>query len=138
MTLNNFSRFSKLFLVLNFTFICSTGLAKNAKKCQPLPLKTTSILSEADVLGIAKKAVQSYNLTSIANECLAFQILKKNEKKYLVNVREKHSGECGGDPMVEPRLFSLYIEKNKHLTTDAYSPAMKFEALSCKKKIMGN
>ena len=133
---NNSQGIIRLFLILLLAIAGIGASADSGAKCHPLPLKP--IDSEDIAIATAKEAVQVYKLTSLTNECLNFEASTSPTKSgYVINVREKHSSECGGNPMVEPRLFSFQVSPTGKLMTDAYTTDMKFEPLSCKRKALG-
>ena len=132
----NFRRIIQLFLVPLLATTSIGVYAGSGAKCHPLALKP--ITSEDIAIATTKEAVQVYKLTSLTSDCLKFEVSTHAEKSgYLINVREKHSSECGGNPTVEPRLFSFQVWPNGKLMTDAYTTDMKFEPLSCRRKALG-
>ena len=63
--------------------------------------------------------------------CLIFKELSgKVEGKVIVDVREKHDGECNGDPITSPRLFSIgFDESSGEIWSDAKSLLGQMEKL---------
>jgi|GEM_PF-565031 len=126
-----------LYIIISISVLLLFCGVANSKEVCPLP--KTPVKSENEAIILATKAVRAYKLTSLDNACLRFQTLSASSKAgYVINVREKHSPECGGDPMVEPRLFAIKVRPNGRMSTDAYNPALEFESLSCKKKPFGS
>ena len=97
--------FNKKIGVLFFSLICA-GLVNAA------PVK-----SENDAVKLVIKSVIKHNFYGMKNEndleCFRFYIDDNNEK-------------CGGDPNVEPRLFSYIVNKKTgKLLTDSFEYAEK-------------
>lgn len=89
--------YSILARVLGFALICSSTFSYAGQQC-PLVPKTVSSEDEAAML--VEKAVQAYKLTSLAIECISLETSSQSAKLgYVIDVREKHSAQCGGDPM---------------------------------------
>ena len=71
----------------------------------------------------AKNTTKKYNLTTMPFSCLSFKLLsEKVEGKVIVDVREIHNADCGGDPKTSPRLFSIGFDELKNeIWSDAKS-----------------
>ena len=91
----------------------------------------TSAGGKYDYVKSAKQVTIKYKLTSRPMECLIYKMAdKKYEGKIIVDVREKHGGQCGGDPATSPRAFSIaFDEKNKEVWSDAKSMLGQLEKL---------
>jgi len=87
--------------------------------------------SRTDYVKSAKQVTIKYKLTSRPMKCLIYKTAdKKFEGKIIVDVREKHGGQCGGDPATSPRAFSIaFDEKNKKVWSDAKSMLGQLEKL---------
>lgn len=49
------------------------------------------------------------------SECTDYLYIPDNEPGIdVVNVVEKHGGNCPGDPQTQPRLFSVSVDKRTH------------------------
>ena len=56
--------------------------------------------------------VKKHHLSSEPIACLGFVVNRSAQPGVDdVDVREIHNTKCGGDPSVEPRLFSLYFDQ---------------------------
>ena len=79
----------------------------------------------------AKEAAVKYKLTARPMECLIFEVAEeKYEGKILVDVRENHGGNCGGDPATSPRAFSIaFDDKTNEVWSDANSLLGQLEKL---------
>ena len=77
--------------------------------------------NQDEIIARAKHIVAKYKLATIKPACLHYDVLEeKYHGKLMINVREVHGGECGGDAQTAPRLFSIGIdEKNNTVWTDA-------------------
>lgn len=84
-----------------------------------------------ELVSKAKITIQKYKLTSLSTECLLFDISSDPPKGWsVVEARELHSAQCGGDPSTAPRLFTLRFEAGgRSVWTDAKSLAGEFERL---------
>lgn len=59
----------------------------------------------------AKQATLKHGLSTINIACLDFKVSKeKFAGKPLVDAREIHNDECGGDPQTAPRIFSIAFD----------------------------
>ena len=74
----------------------------------------------------AVAAVSRNKLTVLKPGCYGSTVDKENAKYLELTFREIHNDECGGDPMVEPRLFSLHIDKKSgRIWADVPPPGAK-------------
>lgn len=69
-----------------------------------------SVRSEEQAVERVAASVARHKLTRLSPECLTFTA-DKTPGGYTVEVREKHSPQCGGDPETAPRLFSYEIDQ---------------------------
>jgi hypothetical protein len=110
----------KIFIsALGCTMMLHTALSSAVETC-PLPAKPVS--SEEEAIDLAERAVQAYKLTEkskLSLECITFSYNKKNDKQY-VDVREKHSQKCGGNPQTAPRVLTITIDTDGRMSTDVY------------------
>ncbi len=72
-------------------------------------------------------------LLELPLNCFTFEVLEKNyEEKITVNVREKHEGDCPGDPGTAPRRYSIeFNEKTGKVWSDARSMVAEMEVIEC-------
>lgn len=110
---------------MNRTILLLSGVLFSTLACaQSHPVKDDD---EAAVRAAA--LTTQYHLTTIKTECLYFDT-KDEGKDYLVQVREKHSQECGGAPETSPTSFFIRLRKSDgHATTTAYNLDGNFEEL---------
>ena len=73
-------------------------------------LFTTRPFDDIAAVDIAETVVAHEHLTALSSNCLEFHPTAEAPSKYLVEVREHHSTECGGDPAVAPLLFTLDVD----------------------------
>ena len=129
---NNFSRF-RLPLTLGITVLCFSSLSYAGALC---PIAPKQVKSEEEAIILVEKAVQVYKLTPLAIECLNIEMFSQSaDSGYLVDVREKHNQQCGGDPMVAPRLFSIQVRPNGRLTSDVNRLDRTYKPLACPKNV---
>ncbi|HEX5485459.1 MAG TPA: hypothetical protein VFX23_05640 [Limnobacter sp.] len=94
-----------------------------------------TVKSDDQAVDLAAKAVQKYQLTTLALECLYFDT-EDEKTKYLVRVREKHNEKCGGDPETSPTLFFIRVnKKDGKLSTTARNTDDEFESLPFKQPL---
>lgn len=75
-------------------------------------------------IDLVMKSVEKNKLTSLKKECLMFVESEQTDKAYIVDVRENHNAECGGDPHTALRLFTYSVNKaNGIVKTDDISQA---------------
>ena len=108
--------FNKKIGVLFFSLICA-GLVNAA------PVK-----SENDAVKLVIKSVIKHNFYGMKNEndleCFRFYIDEPDEA-FEIDVRSNNE-KCGGDPNIEPRLFSYIVNKKTgKLLTDSLEYAEK-------------
>ena len=86
---------------------------------------------QPDLIEIAETIVYDYELTQTELECLSFVLVEELvENKRIVDVREKHSSVCGGDPNTSPKLFTIAIDENTGIIwSDARSATGQLEIL---------
>ena len=84
------------------------------------------VAKEQDWFAKAFAAVSRNKLTALKPGCYRMIVDKENAKYLELTVREIHNDKCGGDPMVEPRLFGLRIDKKSgRIWTDFAPPGAK-------------
>jgi hypothetical protein len=110
---------------MNRLFPFVLGLAFVASACaQGKPVK-----DDDDAAARAEDLTTQYHLTPIKLDCLYFDTDDEG-KDWLVRVRTKQGGECGGDPDVTQTVFFMKLRKSDgHPTTTAYNLDGKFEEL---------
>ena len=101
------------------------GLAFIASACaQSKPIK-----NDDDAAARAEDLTTQYHLTQIKLDCLYFDT-KDEGKDWLVRVRTKQGGECGGEPDVSQTVYFMKLRKSDgHATTTAYNNDGNFEQL---------
>lgn len=102
--------------VLFFSLLCA-GLVNAA------PVK-----SENEAVRLVIKSLIKHNIYGVKNEnvleCLRFYI-DETDEEFGIDVRSNNE-KCGGDPNVEPRLFSYIVNKKTgKLLTDSFEYAEK-------------
>lgn len=100
----------------------------------PNPSSSTSGLSNsvnADALERIRQAISKTRLSTRPPQCIALEEMDSTSPNLLlVSVREKHGGDCGGDPSVSVRLFSVQLDlKTGKMLSDAGSVDGEFKAL---------
>ena len=108
--------FNKKIGVLFFSLICA-GLVNAA------PVK-----SENEAVKLVIKSVIKHNIYGMKNEndfeCFRFYV-DETDEEFEIDVRSNNE-KCGGDPNVEPRLFSYIVNKKTgKLATDSFEYAEK-------------
>lgn len=84
------------------------------------------VAKEQDWFAKAFAVVSRNKLTALEPRCYRMIVDKENQKYLEITVREIHNDKCGGDPMVEPRLFGLRIDKKSgRIWTDFPPPGAK-------------
>lgn len=80
--------------------------------------------SQSSVISQVKKTVEQEKLT-IDPKCTDYLFTANAEAGLdLVDVVEKHGGECGGSPEIQHRLFSVYVDQVTHqMLSDKDDPA---------------
>ena len=101
------------------------GLAFIASACaQSKPIK-----NDDDAAARAEYLTTHHHLTPIKLDCLYFDTADEG-KDWVVRVRTKQGGECGGEPEVTQTVCFIKLRKSDgHATTTAYSNDGNFEEL---------
>ena len=107
------------------------ALALPGWAAESCPLAPARIGSESAAVARAAKAIEVYRIGKLKAECMA---LAANRQKggYLIDVREIHNEACGGDPMTEPRAFSIDVASNGAMKSDVYDH-VSYQPLRCPK-----
>jgi hypothetical protein len=95
------------------------------------PLPQARVKSVDAALARAARAIDIYRIGKLKSECMAL-VANKQKTGYLVDVREIHNVACGGDPMTEPRAFSIDVAWNGKMKSDAYDH-LNYLPLTCPK-----
>ncbi len=67
-------------------------------------------------------AIAKHGLTTLPQHCLSMSLVDEVASVKSIDVREKHGGACGGDPLTAPRLFTMKLDSaTGTLWTDARS-----------------
>jgi hypothetical protein len=87
--------------------------------------------AESKFIKLARSITVDFQLTPLPLECLEFELLdERNKGKRVIDVRERHSKSCGGDPGTSIRIFSIAIdEKTGRVWSDAMSSLGQMEIL---------
>ena len=108
-----------------FSFACSALFLLSMQSCASADVaqQNTQTNKHAALIDRAKKITLEHKLTLLPLACLQFVVAdEKYDGKPTIIVREKHGGQCGGDPSTSPRLYSLAIdEKSGEVWSDAKS-----------------
>lgn len=111
------------------------------------PIARRAIQSVSDAEALAAEAASIYKLSPIPLKCVEYQAIDAHESKskndksigsYWINFHELHNAKCGGDPNTGPRLFTIKVTKDGHMSTDAYGMDVtsgRFRALKCPKPV---
>jgi hypothetical protein len=88
-------------------------------------LSAAPVKSEDEAIKVVKKSIIKHNLGGKSGtKCMKFYI-DETEEDFQVDVRSNNE-KCGGDPGVEPRMFSYTVnKKNGKLKTDSFEYAKK-------------
>ena len=88
-------------------------------------LSAAPVKSEEEALKTVKKSIIKHNLGGkLGTKCMKFYI-DETAEDFKVDVRSDNE-KCGGDPNVEPRLFSYIVNKKTgKLLTDSFEYAEK-------------
>lgn len=83
------------------------------------PLPPAKVRSADQAVARAAQAIAVYHVGKLKSECMAL-VANRQKTGYLVDVREIHNDACGGDPMTEPRAFSIDVAWDGKMKSDAY------------------
>ena len=88
-------------------------------------LSAAPVKSEEEAVKTVKKSIIKHNLGGKSGtKCMKFYI-DETEEDFQIDVRSDNE-KCGGDPNVEPRLFSYIVNKKTgKLATDSFEYAEK-------------
>jgi len=83
----------------------------------------------SNLISRAKQVTTKLKLSELKLECLSFEVTEeKFEGNAMIDVREVHGGNCGGDPQTSPRAFSIAIDnKSGDVWSDAKSMVTQME-----------
>jgi hypothetical protein len=95
-------------------------LTLSAAGAAPCPLAPAKVKTADEAVARAALAIAAYRIGTLKSECMAM-VANKQKTGYLVDVREIHNEACGGDPMTEPRAFSVDVAWNGKMKSDAYN-----------------
>jgi hypothetical protein len=88
-----------------------TGIILALAICTNASATALKITDDDAAADRAETLTREYKLSGNPIECLDFETTDQG-KQYLVQVRENHTPECGGDPDVAPTVFFLKIRKS--------------------------
>lgn len=106
-------------------------LCLSSQAAESCPLPPAKIKTESDAVARAVKAVETYRIGKLKVACMALAA-SKQKTGYLVDVRELHNEACGGDPMTEPRAYSIDVAWNGSMKSDVYDH-LTYQPLTCPK-----
>ncbi len=124
------------------TFLCVNAviltLSLSACSQKPVPKQTITKNennSHNQLIHQAQQITIKHKLSKLPLTCLQFDVLNQRFKgKQMINVREKHGGDCKGDLATAPRLYSISIDESTgELWSDALSPLGSMEKLGQEK-----
>lgn len=122
--------------------MCALGLslvaASEAFASGVCPIQPVEIHSSQEAAKLAVKAAEIYKLSPIPLKCATYQSDDDDGKSgpYRVSFYENHTPECGGEPDIAPRLFTIIVTSKGRMKTDAYGEDMatgKYRPLKCPK-----
>lgn len=102
-----------------------------ALAAEPCPLAPAKINSADAAVARAARAIEVYRIGKLKPECMAL-VANRRKTGYLVDVREIHNDTCGGDPMTEPRAFSIDVAWDGNMKSDVYDH-LRYLPLACPK-----
>ena len=93
--------------------LAAVALIAAAQACAAAPVQTPR-----EAVQRAAAAIDRHQLTSLRLACLS--LIASDAKGFFdVDVRERHTPACGGDPLTGPRLFTVRIRKRDgRMTSD--------------------
>ena len=122
-----------LWLVACDSGVSSKDIPVKIASTQAISLEIAATGNQANeaLIQKAREITTKYKLTSLSMDCLAFEVLAEPyDGKTMIDVREVHNSQCGGDPAVSPRLFSIGIDqKTGEAWSDANSDVGQLEKL---------
>lgn len=78
------------------------------------------VKTDDEAFKLAIAAVHKYQLTTLDDDCVLVDTIEKLSY-FDINLRERHTPSCGGDPETGPRLFNVRVRKRDgKMTSDAY------------------
>ena len=102
-----------------------------AAAAESCPLPPARVKTADEAVARAARAIAAYHIGTLKSECMAM-VANKQKAGYLVDVREIHNEACGGDPMTEPRAFSVEVAWNGKMKSDVYNH-QSYLPLACPK-----
>ncbi|MDO4696166.1 MAG: hypothetical protein Q4A49_01315 [Neisseria sp.] len=88
------------------------------------PVKTIE-----QAVSMVTKSVEKNNLTPLKSACLMFMKSGETKHTYMIDVRENHNEQCGGDPETAPRLMSYEVNRQTgKMCTDSVRWAERLKA----------
>lgn len=106
---------------------CNEGAEQ--RKPTPEPAQQSVLSDEQRALRSAREAITTHALTTLSLDCVKLGIDSTSADGYELTAYEIHDAKCGGDPQTAPRLFSMRIERDGKIWTDAQSDAGELEPL---------
>lgn len=80
----------------------------------------TAVKSEAEAIQRVVGAIRTFELTTLSDQCWLMGVTER-PARFDFEIRERHTPECGGDPLTKPRLFTVRIRKHDgRMTSDVY------------------
>ena len=104
-------------------------LALPALATESCPLAPAKVNSADAAVARAAKAISVYRIGKLKPKCMAL-VPNKQQTGYMIDVREIHNEACGGDPMTEPRAYSIEVDQDGKMKSDVYD-RLNYLPLSC-------
>lgn len=78
------------------------------------------VKSQEEAVRLVIAAVHRFKLTTLRDGCWLMDVTEK-PAYFDLDIREVHTPGCGGEPAVEPRLFTVRVNKRHgSMTSDVY------------------
>lgn len=72
-------------------------------------LPASAAVTEDQARRLAAKMIQKHHLSNRSLRCLD---IVTEDDDWRFSVRERHEGDCWGDPHTSPRLFDMLVDRN--------------------------
>ena len=119
------------------------SLIGGVSAAEPCPVRRAgSIHSTAEAEALAVQAAEKYKLAATTLACVSHKASDDGVEqgfsgKYVVSFYEIHDEKCPGDPNTSPRLFTVIVDDDGDLQTDAYGNDLirgQFRPIRCKRR----
>lgn len=102
-----------------------------APAAESCPLAPAKVNNKDTAVARAARAIEAYRIGKLKSECMAL-VANRQKNGYLIDVREIHNEACGGDPITEPRAFSIEVGRDGKMKSDVYDH-LNYLPLACPK-----